>query len=1539
MSTAEILSSTGNLIELLRSAPKNGHDNEALISQLIAICEEFKQSSKNGGKYKVPESNYFKHILDQIQAGVMIIDYETNTIEDINETGLKLVGSKKDEVVGKVCHHLVCPADAGKCPIKDLGKKIDRAEKVILCGKKRRIPILKTVNEFELNGKKKLIETFVDITELAEVREKISNSEKELSEIFEGINDAAYLFSGMGKFLKVNKTGYERLGYTHEEILNLGPKDIDGTYDPAQIKQITRQTLKDGGNTFESEHITKHGERIPVEISSRLLTINGKKAVLAIVRDISERKIHEKRILESEARFRELFESMTNGVAIYKAWGKGEDFIFTDLNTAGENIENVKREDIIGKRLSHIFPKAKECGLMEVFSEVWKTGKPAIIPKTFYDDGRISGWRENRVHRLPSGEIVSVFEDVTEKVELENNQLKLTTAIEQSPISVVITNLKGEIEYVNPHFTTLTGYSQDEAKDKNPRILKTGNLSQEVYKNLWDTILSGKNWKGEFFNKKKNGETFWEKATIGPIRNIKGEITHFIAVKEDITNQKQSEKNLQIAQNENAQFLDTAADGLRILDNSGTILKVNNKFLEMSGHTAEEVVGKKCHDITVDEDCNTCNCSITRIKNGEALIERDAIFKLRNGTEFYAISRSKPFFDVDGNQVGVIQNLKDISDRIKAKNELKSQLEFVSTLLDTIPSPVFYKNANGIYTGCNKAFEKFLNMPKDKIIGKSVYDLQPKEIASKYEEKDKELINNPGKQKYEWTVKTKKDTNNVIFDKATFKNTEGKVDGLIGVITDISDIKKTEDRLRRSRENYKMLINNIGEGIGITDLDENFVFSNILADKIFGVEKEGLKGRSILDFIDQKNSKKISKETSKRSAGEISRYEIEINRPDGEVRTILVTATPHKDDKGVVSGTLGIFRDITERIQQEEEIRISELKYRSIIDNMQDVYYRSDMHGNLIMVSPSGMKLLGYDTMEDLLGRNIIKDMFLRPTESTKFIKTLRQQRSVTNYEMVLKTKKGDPVVVLTSSSYYYDKKNRFVGVEGILTDITSRKEYEKKLKKSKIDSDNANKAKSEFLANMSHEIRTPMNAILGFTESLFNKVEDAGQKKMLKSVMSSGNLLLSLINDILDLSKIEAGRLEISPQPTDLVHIMEEIRVLFNQKLSQKGLAINLQVQDDFPESLKLDEIRIKQIVFNLVGNAVKFTHKGYIAIELEFIKTSENKGVLKIHIKDTGMGIPASQHKQIFEAFRQQTGQVDRHHHGVGLGLAITTKLVTKMNGHIDLESKPGVGSTFSVILNDIMITDLKPKIGDDSEFKTNILFKPAKVLVVDDVQSNIDVIYSYLESSGLTMFSAESGELAIEILNHNKPDIILTDIRMPGMGGFESTKKIKENILTKSIPVIAYTASVLSSDELINSNLFAGVLFKPVSKRELFTELVKHLEYTTIQEKNEQQKTDLAESENLNPEIKAKLPQLVTILEQEYIPVWDEIKNKLMLFKIDEFASNLINLSTQFKIKFLEIYSNKLKSEIKSMDLDGMNETLQMFPEVITKIKSFC
>jgi len=439
----------------------------------------------------------------------------------------------------------------------------------------------------------------------------------------------------------------------------------------------------------------------------------------------------------------------------------------------------------------------------------------------------------------------------------------------------------------------------------------------------------------------------------------------------------------------------------------------------------------------------------------------------------------------------------------------------------------------------------------------------------------------------------------------------------------------------------------------------------------------------------------------------------------------------------------------------------------------------------------------------------------------------------------------------------------------------------------------------------------------------------------MLKSVLSSGNLLLSLLNDILDLSKIEAGKLDISLHPVDLKNVLHEINQLFNDKAQKKGFEINIFIPNDFPDILLLDEIRIKQVIFNLVGNAVKFTNQGYVNMKVSFMFQKAVSGELTIEIDDTGIGIPESQQELIFNAFAQQSGQSNRTYGGVGLGLAISKRLVEKMNGTIKVKSQVGQGSMFIVKLPEVEVGAFETRQNEFQEELFKIEFENAKILVIDDVSSNVEIIETFLSSTVLVVSSAENGEVGLEILTHIIPDLILLDLRMPGIDGYETAKIIKSSPTVCHIPIIAFTASVFSTDKIKSSGHFDGVLLKPVNQSELFAELAKFLKHKKVEMVNNPEKAVDFNFDDLSEDIKSAFPQIVKALNEELMPSWENVRDQLVLFKIEEFADELNKFAMGYKFKILSDYAEKLANEVEILDLEALKVTLNDFPRLIEKI----
>ena len=403
-----------------------------------------------------------------------------------------------------------------------------------------------------------------------------------------------------------------------------------------------------------------------------------------------------------------------------------------------------------------------------------------------------------------------------------------------------------------------------------------------------------------------------------------------------------------------------------------------------------------------------------------------------------------------------------------------------------------------------------------------------------------------------------------------------------------------------------------------------------------------------------------------------------------------------------------------------------------------------------------------------------------------------------------------------------------------LLQEIEVRKEVETQLREAKDEAEIANQIKDEFMANMSHELRTPLNVITGFVELLYPLLRTPQEREYLKSIKLAGKNLLTLINDILDISRMGAGKLQILPSAVDLRKILHEIEYIFKRQAMEKGLKFSVNVDEKVPDSLILDKVRLRQILFNLTGNAVKFTEKGQVSIAVcaESKPNGANSTDLTITIADTGIGIPIEQQERIFELFIQQDGKSTRKFGGTGLGLAICERLCGIMNGELTLESTVGAGSTFMLKLRDVKAAE-RPAPQMDAVNIKKISFDNAKILVVDDIEPNRLLLEKILSRNNATVFSAQNGLEAISRAVEKQPDLIVMDIMMPVMDGIESTKRLKENEKTSHIPVVALTAYLEEGDQSkLLDNGFAGCLFKPVDFTKLFRELETHLQYSVLQ-----------------------------------------------------------------------------------------------------------
>lgn len=621
--------------------------------------------------------------------------------------------------------------------------------------------------------------------------------------------------------------------------------------------------------------------------------------------------------------------------------------------------------------------------------------------------------------------------------------------------------------------------------------------------------------------------------------------------------------------------------------------------------------------------------------------------------------------------------------------------------------------------------------------------------------------------------------------------------------------------------------------------------------------------------------------------------------------------------------------------KNERALRESEEKYRTILANIEDGYFEVDLGGAYTFINDTFCRIRGYDR-DEIIGMNSRDHLEAESVNKVDHIyrKVQRTGIPVKGFEYEIIRKDGSHLEVEGSVSLIKDAEDKVIGFRSIVRDITQRKSSEK-LRIERDVAEKASQTKSEFLANMSHEIRTPMNAILGFTDLLKDHIDSGPPLQYLDTIASSSKTLMTLINDILDLSKIEAGKLELNYQAITPAMILYDMQQIFQQKVVEKGIDFILEIDPKFPENIYLDEIRLRQILLNLVSNAIKFVENGYVKLSLTGKIRLDTLDVI-IAVHDTGIGIPKEQIDSIFESFEQQKGQNSAKYGGTGLGLSISKKLTAIMNGVISVESEVGKGSVFTITFKDVKIADAADVDLAASESEIELLdFEPATVLIIDDIGENRALLKSYLGHTSLTVISAENAQEGIEKIKMHRPDVIITDIKMPQMDGYDVVRYVKNDPDLNKIPIIGVTASVLSNerDRVLESGCH-NLLTKPISRQTMIHELMYHIPYT-IQPRQDTVDEEIKpfDIEELPPAIKAKIPELMKALRGEMMDQWYTIQDGFAFDEIEDFAQNVIALGKDFHVEPLIVWGESLQQAAGDFDTLVVPRIIKCYPEVIS------
>ena len=599
---------------------------------------------------------------------------------------------------------------------------------------------------------------------------------------------------------------------------------------------------------------------------------------------------------------------------------------------------------------------------------------------------------------------------------------------------------------------------------------------------------------------------------------------------------------------------------------------------------------------------------------------------------------------------------------------------------------------------------------------------------------------------------------------------------------------------------------------------------------ITGMSREKLTGTDFFDyFTEPQKAREVYQEVF--ANGSVTDSPLTLRHTNGKLTDVLFNGSVYKDDKGNVLGVVIVARDVTTQ-------KLLSKYSLSLIEASRDPLFTINSEGKISDMNNASVKIT-HVSREKLIGSDFSR-YFTEPEKAREGYKQVFANGFVEDFPLTMMD--GKLTDVLFNGSVYKDDRGKVLGAVVVARVITEQKRIEKELiearvfaelateiaEKAKINAEsatiiaeNAVQAKQQFLSNMSHEIRTPMNAIIGFTKVVLKTDLTAKQKEYLTAIKMSGDALIVLINDILDLAKVDSGKMSFEAIPFKLELSISAMLHLFDTKIQEKNLELVKEYDKNIPEVLIGDPVRLHQIILNLISNAVKFTSSGKITVGVRLISENNENATIEFMVSDTGIGIAENKLENIFENFQQASSGTSRLYGGTGLGLAIVKQLVEPQGGTIHVKSKIKEGSTFSFTLtfkktNEEVNLEIEPE-------EINKEIRTVKILVVEDIPLNQLLMKTILDDLGFDRDVAENGKIAIEKLKINSYDIILMDLQMPEMNGFEATEYIR-NTMKSKIPIIALTADVTTVDlakcKAIGMNDYVS---KPVNEELLYNKII--------------------------------------------------------------------------------------------------------------------
>ncbi|GGO08970.1 PAS domain S-box protein [Saccharibacillus kuerlensis] len=1001
--------------------------------------------------------------------------------------------------------------------------------------------------------------------------------------------------------------------------------------------------------------------------------------------------------------------------------------------------------------------------------------------------------------------------------------------MENHPDGIVVLERSGGVIGINPALHRITGYTLEELQALQPKNWGI-RATPEKLKHLFSQAKRGHTAEEEVKVLHKDGSRLWLQLTFVPLE-FDSDVIGIYVICRNVTDFKRTEEELRSVTLKHAQVeeivqiaswdWEIGKDYITCSDTFYEIFDIENpqKFYQYK-HFAEKLI---------PEDRERIKGEIGKALEGD-LYDTEYSIVVSGGKRKIIRAQGKPYQDPHTGSLHLFGTVQDITQSKMLEMQLRKSEKGFRLIsehsIDLISRHAAEAEAPYLYA--SPACERILGYKPEELIGRSAYEFFHPDDVVLVTNYLQEILSTEGAYTVSYRIRAK-DGHYVWIESTgrfSYNDETGEIEEIIAVSRDITERKEAERQLQESEQRYKSLFEYNPFAVYSFDKEGRYVSTNAVLSQMLGYAPEQLENMSYKQVVTPEELENTEKHFEAAKNGIPQSYETAVTSSDGTILNLSVTNVPIVVDSEVV-GVYGIANDITERNRYIRQIEELGYEHALILRSVSEGIFGLDREGRAMFTNPAALEMLGFEQEEFLGAYNHIllnhagAGGVTHPIEHCPICCTVQDGVSRSDKEGVFWRKDGSSCLIEYTVNPIFDK-GEIRGAVVVFRDITNEREV---LRQKELAERTAS-AKSEFLAMMSHEIRTPMNGVLGMTDLLLDTELSGVQREYVEIIGQSGRSLMRILNDVLDFSKIDAGKLSLEPESFMVEPLLRSTVDLFEPKAMEKGVELSCRIGSRVPEEIVTDPSRLRQVLTNLIGNAIKFTERGKIEVAVDLMRgCSEERPVLEFRVEDTGIGIPADKLNRLFQSFSQLHPELNRKYGGTGLGLSICKKLVELMGGTIRAESLFGSGSVFRFTLPCYLSENDTYEVSQDEDKILMVREKAIdpqdlNILIAEDHPVNRRLLIDLLEKMGCKADIAINGIEAFSAVAHKSYDIVFMDVQMPLMDGMTTARLIRQMVPAEQRPyIVAVTAFVRPGfeEECLESGI-QDLISKPFSEAEI-------------------------------------------------------------------------------------------------------------------------